>query len=269
MDVVHWARKIAKNISTLPVTIQMTRKRKRTANEISIQAKRQKVTVTMSNGKRSRRTRKRKRRSYRRRHRRYRTPLLLGNRKVVKLIYRDEHQLNFDPSTPSTWSRFWRINGLYDPDFTGTLGTTAFGHDAMKAMFKRYQVIGAKFTVQCAPSQNTASYQARVFIRWSDSASRLSGPQDYFNKQYRNLRMKPVRQDGIITTLSSNYKPTMIENHGSAQDLSSQFGSDPSDTHFVECGALPEFTGTDIFTINFRVTIQYIVLLTEPLMPIT
>lgn len=219
----------------------------------------------MANG-RSKRTRKRRRTANRRKHRRHRTPLLLGNRKVVKLIYRDEHVLNFDPLNISTASRFWRINSLYDPDFTG-VGGKVFGHDAMSAMYKRYQVIGAKFSVECMPSSENAANAARVFIRLSDTANPLSTEEDYYNKQWRNLKMRSIKRDGTMTRLSYNYKPKQIENHGSAQDLSSGFGGNPSDTHFIECGALPEWDGTDTPDINFRVTIQFIVLCTEPAMP--
>lgn len=220
----------------------------------------------MTNGRRTRRTRKRRRTSYRRKHRRHRTPLLLGNRKVVKLIYRDEHVINYDPLNIATCSRFYRINSLFDPDFTG-VGGKVFGHDAMSSMYARYQVIGARFSIECMGASEASGNAVRAFIRLSDTANNLPTDRDYFDKQWRNLVMKSVKRDGTMTKLSYNYKPSMVENHGSAQDLSASFGGNPSDTHFIEVGCLPEWDGTDTGDVNFRVTIQFIALCTEPAMP--
>lgn len=67
----------------------------------------------------------------------------------TKLHYCDVVQLTASAGSPGLWQ--FRMNSLFDPDFTGT-GHQPQWFDQLAAVYQRYRVLGAKITAKFIPN---------------------------------------------------------------------------------------------------------------------
>lgn len=144
------------------------------------------------------RYRKKTRRSYRPRRRygvrkRPRIPRSVGPPKYVnvKLMYTTITTSGVDPiAASSSYTHQWRLNSLFDPDYTST-GYQPYFHDQYSAMYEKYRVYACK--VEMRLSVNSASTD--VF-----AANAILAPSNDFSTTWTtvqnacNTRMAMMRQ---------------------------------------------------------------------------
>jgi len=75
----------------------------------------------------------------------------------TKLHYCDVVQLSASAGSPGLWQ--FRMNSLFDPDFTGT-GHQPQWFDQLSAVYSRYRVLGAKITAKFVPGTVNATEAA-------------------------------------------------------------------------------------------------------------
>lgn len=73
---------------------------------------------------------------------------------LCKLKYCENFQFNISSLTPMV-NRVFRVNDLFDPNFTG-VGHQPFFRDQLYTLYSRARVLSSKITVQFAPNSNQA-----------------------------------------------------------------------------------------------------------------
>lgn len=97
----------------------------------------------------------------------------------TKLQYSDVVQLQASAGTPGLWQ--FRMNSLFDPDFTGT-GHQPKWFDQLAAVYFRYRVKGAKITAKFIPNQIAdaeANDRGPYIVGITTSASSGFGASNY------------------------------------------------------------------------------------------
>lgn len=187
------------------------------------------------------------------------------NAMVTKMRYSDVISINATSGLIGT--HVFRANGLYDPDLTGT-GHQPLGFDQfMGVMYNHYCVLGSKITIQPIGQSGTAeAHEVSLVLSDVNNVSSLGS---------NDLREQP----NCITQLFGNlagdgggqpkkmygkFSMKKFFRRGVEKDLSGTTTSDPSEqAYWIICSNAVPSSG-DASNVNFRVIIDYIVLLTEP-----
>jgi hypothetical protein len=161
----------------------------------------------MSSRKSSARRRKRVRRRPRRLPRRssIKRPIrMFPKTALVELTYCDQVLVN-TRNMSSGHPYLFRLNSLFDPDYTST-GHQPRGFDQWKTMYNKYCVIGAKVLIeplQCVGTTSTESFTLFSFI--DDDVT----TETYTVEQLRELRM-PGNRARYITVQDDKNVPTTL-----------------------------------------------------------
>lgn len=135
---------------------------------------------------RSRFRSRRRSRFMKRRYRKGKMPLArvgLPNSVKIRHVYAEAFYLN-----PATYTDgyVFRINSLYDPNFTGVGGQPAL-YDNMSAMYRRYRVVGCKMK---ASFYNTTNDSVIVSILYQGNNSTIiSDPNTYYPEGHKNNKL--------------------------------------------------------------------------------
>lgn len=78
----------------------------------------------------------------------------IGNIRPVKLVYVQE--ANLDPGVGTTSIQLYRLNSLYDPDYSG-LGHQPMGFDELMGIYYKYVITGCKYEVILTSTNTTAT----------------------------------------------------------------------------------------------------------------
>lgn len=103
------------------------------------------------------------------------TRSLLPNKYPVRLTYSQEQQFTLDMGGIVT-VRYFRSNGMYDPDKTG-LGHQPRGFDNFMALYKNWVVVGSKITVNATHVDSTQAIMSVAVLEdgltptWSAGAA--------------------------------------------------------------------------------------------------
>lgn len=226
----------------------------------------------------SRFMRRKRRRFVRRRRRgivRYRKPvshnLGLGYRHVAKLKYVTQIQLN--PAQDGWAGYVFCVNGLYDPDVTGT-GHQPYGFDTLcgpDGLFDHFTVIGCKVKVQFTSNSPTSGTPAWGGIVLSDDGSFLSTASsiDHILESYGVGSVKTI---GF--TPEGGHMPTLTKYFSARKFFGKQFivggadyrgsnSSNPLEKAYVEIFAGSVY-GNDPGSQTALVTLEFVAVFTEP-----
>lgn len=119
---------------------------------------------------------------------------------LLKLRYTDQFLLD-PPSAGVCSDHVFRINSIYDPDFTGVghqprYFDQYFGNEDGSGMYKHFVVLGAKVTARM--SNSDTARPVNVGMRISDSSTAIINPSDYM--EAANARTKQL---GVVSSGSS------------------------------------------------------------------
>lgn len=210
---------------------------------------------------------KKYKKKYNKKYKRYRAPstALLGNKRLVKLKYHEQLQMNPGiAGIPATY--VFSANGCYDPNITGA-GHQPRGFDQMMSLYNHYTVIKSKIIVTWMKGgSQTTSVITAISLR--DSNTVESSMQDYIES--RNTTYGPLAGAGNATkVLKKNFsaKNFLGRPHPlSEDDLRGNAVNNPVEEAYFHLVVAPTY-GVDTAAVDLNVLIEYIVMLTEPKNP--
>lgn len=190
--------------------------------------------------------------------------------KRVTMRYIDYIGLNASDTTGAI--QVYRANSIFDPDSTGT-GHQPYGRDTWATMFNHYTVLNSKVQVQGMNANTTAQYGSPNITWLSLDDQALSAPvagggwarAEAGNVAYTLTDNGNVGRNPIVLKKSFSAKDffTKKDSEDNSQ-LGAAMGSNPAEAAFFNL-AVCSLDGGDPASMIFLVTIDYDVLLSEPL----
>lgn len=222
---------------------------------------------------RRRRFRRRGRRIFKRRRRfRFRRqPLQLegvGNRKLVKLRYVDHIAIN--PTSGVATAHAFRANDMFDPNATG-IGHQPLMFDEWMQIYDHFTVLGSKIKVEYLHDTTLSLIPGTFGVIVSDGGNTVS-LQNNLNQLFEQKLHRGKRLQVGVTPMSVG-NPMVVAKFsakrffgrkfltGAAEYQGSASGG-PNEQAFFEVYVAPP-QGTDTASLQFRVTVDYIAMLTE------
>lgn len=205
----------------------------------------------------------RKRRRYRRRKskyskRRVNVLRLRGVSQIPDIMYcKLKYTGNFSmTNTAGSGFYVYRMNGLYDPDFTGS-GHQPLGYDQWSAFYSRYLVYGSKVILSPVA---TVTDPIRVAVFPSESsAPTFSSPSAFFEQPYGKMVTFGNTTSSIKRVLVNYMSIKKLEgNPLDSLNYSAPIGADPARTLYWQCRS-NSLTSGDISSVKFSITIIYYV----------
>lgn len=193
-------------------------------------------------------------------------------KKLVRMRYTESVIIN--PGATFVAYHEFLANSIYDPNFGG-VGHQPRGHDQWATIYNHYYVLGAKFYAQCMPSTSSATVPGVWGVSCQHAPALYSGLS--VDQVIESKRVNPykVRTCGggpsfgfprQVATAKFSAKKMYEKNRSSLlsyEDGGANFGSSPNEQ--------PTFTvwyghaaSNDPAPQEFKCTIEYIVLLTDP-----
>lgn len=187
--------------------------------------------------------------------------------KLVKMRYVDSMYIN--PGVATLGTQLFRCNSIYDPDYSGA-GHQPLGHDQWQTFYNQYVVIGSKITVRYSlQTTTTLNAPATVGIFLSDDTTSSSTPSEMMEQGLSKWRTIPcVANQFGSAQISHNYSPKKFFQIANIKDnrttLGAAFGSNPTQDAYFTVWAGCMDGSIDLPQILLSVTIEYLVLCSEP-----
>lgn len=194
----------------------------------------------------------------------------LGRSCIRRLRYVETIQI--DPTAGNIASYIYRLNSLHDPNKTAT-GHQAYGYDQLMQHFDHYCVLGAKISVEHTPNAVLNKVPAYFGVLVSDDGTRASTAAN-INTLLEMDGTGPVKCVGDYHSSSSGSsvaritrKVSMKKFFGRKPNQGDKYqgsvGKNPDEMCFAEIFCTSIY-GNDPSSYQFKVTIDYIALFTEP-----
>jgi len=221
-------------------------------------------------GKRKKRTR----RTFRRRKMNPRTALP-GNSRIVKMKW--VSGLSLDPTTSGFASQVYRCNDILDPD--GLAGShQPMGYNQWNNFYNTWTVVGAKIKLSGAIFQTTAASNGLYGILLQNDATPVAtSPHTLVEQGKCPWRIiQTITNGNVPRTLTQRYSMRKWRGYATIRDNltpenSGVFASSGVTaagptflTHFVVWASSMDQLGSDPPAFKFMVSIEYMVLLTDP-----
>lgn len=212
---------------------------------------------------------KRKRKLRPRRRRKYLPMAGFPNNKLVKMRYVDELRISTGAGSSLSKSAPFVANGLFDPYYP-LGGHQPKGFDQWMAIYSHYNVIGAKITVKLASS---GSNNVAWGVCRTPSPSQMANRSLTYileNRYQKNVRYLSWNNNTNVTmnnrglTASYSQKKVFGKNSAQKENLTGSIEANPTEGQYFEIWVAPVQGDTNIKTLDFVVTIDYIALFTEP-----
>lgn len=211
---------------------------------------------------RKRRNRKRRRRKKSQLQPFNKSPM--PNKFATKLRYVESFTI--DPAAAGLAAvHVFNAGGLYDPNTTAT-GHQPRGFDQLMAMYDHYTCVGSKIAVQISnDSSETSNQICGVALR--DSSTTSSDPNDYQEGgTVRSTMLSSAGGSHDTVALNLGYSPKRflgIPKPMSSSELKGGVASNPADSAYYHIFAAG-LVGTNPTTVTCTITIDYLVVFTEP-----
>ncbi len=146
---------------------------------------------------------------------------------LVKLRYHDVR--NLTGAITDSW--VYRLNSLFDPDFTGT-GHQPLWHDQLALLYNRYQVHGCYIRVRMV--NLSASVPVEVVLFENDDSGYLQA-HGAFEKGTNSSQVLSVQGSGRDTTTIQKYFDIrkLLASNLRDRDYSAVFGATPALEYFA------------------------------------
>lgn len=206
---------------------------------------------------------------------------------MTKLTYCDT--VAVAPSTGAARHSF-RLNSIYDPDFTGVGHQPAF-HDRWAQLYQQYRVVSASYVVTFMPhrTDHNATYTGAVdtypytdssaidqrrlpgilFTEIADQSSAIqTQPGDLNVLRETKTDAVKYRMSGVtprVYTIKGSTGLKKYHNDPDDYNKATAFGSNPGKPIFLHCGVMSKFDGGTTANYHMDVKIVFTVELTDPL----
>ncbi len=191
------------------------------------------------------------------------------DQKVVKMRYVEAVTVDPAIATLGLWQ--FRANSIFDPDQTGA-GHQPLGHDEWSQFYNHAVVLGSKINAKFSYTAGNSNNNQMIGVYLSDDAvipdSGLKIAEQGLGT-YKLMGAVNYAPGGLNTvpTLYNTFSAKNFFNVSDVKDnmvrLGSTFGANPAE-NAVYTTWVYNTTGTDLGPTEILVTIDYIVLLSEP-----
>lgn len=157
----------------------------------------------------------------------------------------------------------WRANGIYDPR-VAVGGHQPMGFDQWSVLYNHYVVVGSKITIKVINDTTVSPAMCGVYLSDGQTLS-YTTPEEYIEARKGTYRMiQPTNPKTL--SLSNKFSAKRFYNIVNIKDnvdrLGSPIGQDPGEQAYYHIWYQTLDSSSD--TIRFTVTIDYIVLFSEP-----
>lgn len=186
----------------------------------------------------------------------------LGKTITCKTRYVDPN-IVIDAASLTAGIHVFSMNGLYDPDITGT-GHQALGFDQMMLMYDHYTVIGSRLRVTLTNTDTSNAQTVAVSLK--DTATTSTVGNTLENGLSRWTVLSPANAGGSTRTLSINCSPTKFFNRKVLQGdkYYGTISSNPTDGVYAHIQVVAVDSIVNPAAVQATVVIEYIVVYTEP-----
>lgn len=182
----------------------------------------------------------------------------------VKLRYCDTIQINA-AAGGLTGQYLYRVNSLYDPDYTGT-GHAPLGYDQWMEFYSRYCVVGSRMHVKCMNVSTTIPVQYGILLRQGGVLSgvdpnilREQGDSSWtYAGNMNNRSSRAVTKNCSIKKFFGYPNPT------NETDLRASTNTNPVVTGYFQIWTAAADGVSDPPNMSFQVTIEYLAVLSKP-----
>ncbi len=206
--------------------------------------------------KRFRRKLVRRRRRFKRKRRMTIKQDPFPNTRLAKLTYCT--QVSVNPASSFIGDHVFRLNSIFDPDFTGT-GHQPYGHDTYELLYEQYRVVGCKATVTYSASAATSNIIALAEITPNSVSASSAEPV----MERSNVKWKVSETNSPITLVMKWSAKNWFRGNVSANAQGAGFGSNPTEVAFLHLMAGSAAAGAASGQVNFNVKLEYIVRMAE------
>ncbi len=159
------------------------------------------------------------------------------------------------PAASAAASVAFRLNSVYDPDYSGT-GTTALGYTQMAANYGRYRVTGFRAVVEYV---NLAAYPVQVFAVLSPTNTvgtnfeTIAGQRHVWNKYIAASTGAGVAQKTFAGSIAQVYgvPPAQVQ---AEDDFAGLTGGNPNNVVYLHVGAYAPAAASGTVAITVRLT---------------
>lgn len=170
--------------------------------------------------------------------------------------------LALTPSAGAVSDQVYRLNSIYDPDYSGT-GITVMGYTQVNALYQRYRVLSAKATVQW---DNLSSDPATAFLVASPNPT-ISANINYIQSQ-RISWTSPISGKGgptkshVVSLPIHKVFGVPALQVKTEHDFAASLGANPANSVYLHAGIYQN--GASAGNCNLFVKIEYHVVLSMP-----
>ena len=158
----------------------------------------------------------------------------------------------------------YTMNGLYDPDITGT-GHQPIGFDQLMPLYDHYCVIGSRARITF--HNRDASNAVLVACHLQDNTNLATDVNQLIENGMCKWQMLGNKGAGTsVRNMVITCSPTKFFGNKVLQDekYRGDISNNPADQVYLHITAQTEDAGTDSFVVSYTVEIEYIAILTEP-----
>lgn len=178
-----------------------------------------------------------------------------------------ENALEIDPAVATNKEHIFRLNSLYDPDYTYG-GHQPLGFDQLSPLYTNYTVIGCRARVTLT---NTGHAPANFYLFPSSTGASMVSDAQLSVMCERGLarwcQLAPAGQGGATKTLTLNWsaKKWFGKSPFADDGCSANMGANPSNVAWLHCSIQPLHAGAEnpLPAVGAAV-LEYIAVLTEP-----
>lgn len=218
--------------------------------------------------RRRRTTRRPFRRYGRGRRSRMSKPMGFPTNQVIKLRYCDWLQLDPDATNSIIYDLFY-ANSIHDP-YVASGGHSPLLTDQWSNFYERYTVIGSKITIRPMATTNSTTGIVWGVITTQDSTPPASNATALQEQGLGKWTMQQSLANGNLSRLSIGYSPKKLFRLQSVKDnqyqLGAPFGENPFVKAYFLIWAANLQDGDNPGNLAFSITIDYLVLLSDPKM---
>lgn len=174
---------------------------------------------------------------------------------TTNLVYADSIVLTPSAGTPTPLYAY-RLNSVYDPDFTG-IGGQPYWYDQLTAVYSRYIVVGAKMSVTFAYDNETSAGVGPTIVGVQGAeASALSSTSAAVLRMTGNVTSDVLTTQSEPKTVVATYSPNQAYGGLLLDSVEAAYNANPARSWNAIIFASPQ--GTDVTRpINAIVTIEY------------
>lgn len=158
----------------------------------------------------------------------------------------------------------YTLNGLYDPDISGT-GHSVLGFNQIMPLYDHYCVVGARARITFHNRDTT--HAVLVAAHLQDNTNLSTDVNQIIENGMCKWTMLGLKGSGnSVKSMTMNCSPNKFFGNKVMQDekYRGDISSNPADQVYLHITAQTEDAGTDSFQINYTIEIEYISVLTEP-----